>query len=374
MNEKILIVDDEPRMLQLFGMALEHVGYRIAVAQDANQALAKAQTENPDLIILDVMLPGVSGLELCQQLRHEPRTANIPIIMLSAKVEVPDRIAGLRAGADEYVIKPVIPAELIARIESLLERIRRFRGEDVPKAGKVLTFVGAKGGVGTTTVVLNLGIALVMQRKSVVAAELRAYPGSFPILLGLRRPKSLGDLMTLEPRAISARELSQILPSHSSGLQVLCAPPDFGVQADFDSERVKAIIAGLAGMADYVVLDLPPHPVVGFREAIQQSHTLVLVMEPVRECLESAMLMAGFLKSLAGAGLVLRVAIVNRVPIAMPVTRCEIENKLGWEVIVSLPMAADDCSRAQLLGKPVVQSQPDATITQMFKELALILA
>ena len=374
MSEMILIVDDEPHMLRLLGMALEHVGYRIAVAQDAKQALAKVQSENPDLIILDVMLPGVSGVELCQQLRQEPGTADIPIIMLSAKVEVADRIAGLKAGADEYVIKPVDPAELAARVESLLTRVRRRKEEHAPGAGKVVSFVGAKGGVGTTTMALNLGIALVMQQKSVVAAELRTYPGSFPILLGLRRPKSLADLMTLEPRAISARELSQILPSHSSGLRVLCAPPDFGVQADFDSERVKAIIAGLAGMADYVVLDLPSHPVVGFREAIQQSHTLVLVMEPVRECLESAMLMAGFLKSLAGAGLVLRVAIVNRVPIAMPVTRCEIENKLGWEVIVSLPMAADDCSRAQLLGKPVTQSQPDATITQMFKELALILA
>jgi len=374
MSEMILIVDDEPHMLRLLGMALEHVGYRIAVAQDAKQALAKVQSENPDLIILDVMLPGVSGVELCQQLRQEPGTADIPIIMLSAKVEVADRIAGLKAGADEYVIKPVDPAELAARVESLLTRVRRRKEEHAPGAGKVVSFVGAKGGVGTTTMALNLGIALVMQQKSVVAAELRTYPGSFPILLGLRRPKSLADLMTLEPRAISARELSQILPSHSSGLRVLCAPPDFGVQADFDSERVKAIIAGLAGMADYVVLDLASHPVVGFREAIQQSHTLVLVMEPVRECLESAMLMAGFLKSLAGAGLVLRVAIVNRVPIAMSVTRCEIENKLGWEVIVSLPMAADDCSRAQLLGKPVTQSQPDATITQMFKELALILA
>jgi CheY-like chemotaxis protein/MinD-like ATPase involved in chromosome partitioning or flagellar assembly len=369
MKEKILIVDDEPNMLKLLGLTLEHEGYEIAVAQDAEQAMAKVQAQKPDLVILDVMLPRVSGLELCQQLRDRPDTANLPIIMLSAKGEVPDKVAGLKAGADEYVVKPVDTAEFLARVASLLERVRRFRAEQPSKAGKVISFIGAKGGVGTTTTVLNLGVAAAMQGSAVVAVEFRPYLGSFPVLLGLPTTKGLEELLDMEPGMITAHELSRRLSSHSSGLQVLCAPRVLNPEARIDSKRGEAILEGLAGVADYVLVDLPAHPSPASQTAIRCSRRVFLVVEPVRDCIEAGCAMAAYLKTQASAGTDVRVVIVNRAQLASPTAPGEIQTRLGCQVAGAIPPAADECSRAQHIGSPLTQCQPEAFASQAFREL-----
>ncbi len=120
MSAKILIVDDESNLLRLIGYVLQVEGYEIVTAHSGMEALNKIQTEKPDLVILDSTLPDISGLEICQRLRRNSYTVNLPIIMLSAWVELSDKIRGLEAGADEYITKPVDPDELVARVGALL--------------------------------------------------------------------------------------------------------------------------------------------------------------------------------------------------------------------------------------------------------------
>ncbi len=230
MNELILIVDDELSTLKLLGMALEREGYRIAGAQDARQALARIDAEIPELLILDVMMPGVSGLDLVGQLRARRDTATLPVILLSAKGEVADRVAGLKAGADEYLVKPIDTAELMARVASLLERTRRLRADFGGRPTKVISFIGAKGGTGTTCVTLNVGIALASAQTEAIAVELRGHAGTFPTLLGMKAVKGLDGLVELDPRVITAQEVGRRLVRHATGLQVLCAPEKIGFE------------------------------------------------------------------------------------------------------------------------------------------------
>ena len=103
MSARILVVDDEPSLLRLIAYVLETEGYETITASSGMEALDQVQTGQPDLVILDVMLPDISGIDVCQQLRDKPETALLPIIMLSARTQVPDKIRGLQAGADEYV-------------------------------------------------------------------------------------------------------------------------------------------------------------------------------------------------------------------------------------------------------------------------------
>ena len=122
----ILVADDEEDVRKLVGANLVNAGFRVLTAQDGPSALERARSHNPALILLDVMLPGMPGSEVCKVLRADPATASIPIIMLTAKAEEADRIVGLELGADDYITKPFSPRELVLRVKSV---IRRSSGE-----------------------------------------------------------------------------------------------------------------------------------------------------------------------------------------------------------------------------------------------------
>ena len=121
-NEKILIVDDEEDVIELVRYNLNKYGYNIISAASGEEALTEAKTKTPDLIILDLMLPGIDGLEVCRQIKNDAKTESIPIIMLTAKGEEVDIVTGLEIGADDYVTKPFSPKVLVARVRRLLHR------------------------------------------------------------------------------------------------------------------------------------------------------------------------------------------------------------------------------------------------------------
>ncbi len=122
MKTRILVVDDEPDALELVEFNLRQAGYEVAAAEDGAEAVEKARATLPHLIVLDVMLPEMNGLEVCKILRRDPATARIPIIMLTAKAGEIDRVLGLELGADDYVTKPFSPRELVLRVKNVLQR------------------------------------------------------------------------------------------------------------------------------------------------------------------------------------------------------------------------------------------------------------
>ena len=121
-KNKILIVEDEASLVEVLSYNLQREGYEVAVAKEGHEGLRKAQMQLPDLIILDLMLPGMNGLDICRELRSSPRTANISILMLTAKGEETDQVVGFAVGADDYVTKPFSVKVLLQRIQVLLRR------------------------------------------------------------------------------------------------------------------------------------------------------------------------------------------------------------------------------------------------------------
>jgi DNA-binding response OmpR family regulator len=128
--KKILIVEDEPDIAQLVKLYLEKEGFHTNIAQSGGEALKRIKSEHPDLLILDLMLPEIDGIEVCKKIRNAPDTALLPIIMLTAKAEESDTIIGLELGADDYVTKPFSPKALVARVKALFRRLERT---DSPK-------------------------------------------------------------------------------------------------------------------------------------------------------------------------------------------------------------------------------------------------
>ncbi len=144
---KILVIDDEPSIINLVSAYLKPEGYEIYTASDGNAGLKAARTFKPDLIILDLMLPGMDGIELLSRLRRE---SDVYVIMLTARTDETDKIVGLSVGADDYVTKPFSPRELTARVKAALRRIKTGTGSDVERS--VLSFKHVRIDVGAHTV------------------------------------------------------------------------------------------------------------------------------------------------------------------------------------------------------------------------------
>ena len=138
MTPYILVVEDEDSLSTLLQYNLEKEGYEVAVAADGEEALILANERLPDLVVLDWMLPKVSGIEVCRRLRQRAESRNVPIIMLTARGEPTDRIRGLDTGADDYVIKPFSMTELVARIRAVLRRLRPGLAEDRIRRGDIV--------------------------------------------------------------------------------------------------------------------------------------------------------------------------------------------------------------------------------------------
>ncbi|MFO1171722.1 MAG: phosphate regulon transcriptional regulator PhoB [Hyphomicrobiaceae bacterium] len=137
MTAKVLVVDDEDALVELLTYNLKSEGFEVAVASAGDEAEVAAAEEKPDLILLDWMLPGVSGIELCRRFRASEPTRAVPILMLTARVEESDRVRGLSTGADDYVLKPFSVPELMARVKALIRRAHPERIADVIEVGDI---------------------------------------------------------------------------------------------------------------------------------------------------------------------------------------------------------------------------------------------
>lgn len=138
MQPNILIVEDETALVELLTYNLEKAGFRTAVARDGDEAMLAVEEARPDLVLLDWMLPYVSGIEICRRLRRNTDTRDLPIILLTARGEEGDRVRGLEAGADDYVVKPFSPSELIARVRAVMRRTRPAFDKEVLSYSDIL--------------------------------------------------------------------------------------------------------------------------------------------------------------------------------------------------------------------------------------------
>jgi phosphate regulon transcriptional regulator PhoB len=177
MSSRVLIVEDEPDIRALVVHHLKREGYQVSAASSGEEALRQVQAAPPDLILLDLMMPAMDGLEVCRRLRQDPATASLPIVMLTAKGDEIDRVLGLEIGADDYVVKPFSPKELLARVRAVLRRSRPSPGAAPLTLGALVmdlgTHTASMGGLALalTPKEFDLLRALIEARGRVLSRE-----------------------------------------------------------------------------------------------------------------------------------------------------------------------------------------------------------
>jgi pilus assembly protein CpaE len=367
MAEKILIVDDDVNALKLIGYTLHREGYEIVAAQSGQEALAKAQKEKPQLVILDIMMPGMDGYEVCRRLRAIPQTAQVPVIMLTAKSQVEDKVAGFEAGADDYLTKPVIPSELLARVKALLLRSTYA----APAKSKSIALIGAKGGVGVTTLTVNLAVTLAQMDKDVILLDLQPYSGAVDLQLGLSPVNTIADLLEREAAVLSQSVLEDSLTSHSSGIRVLpAAQGPQSVRGEITLNHLEAIISNLETMAQYLILDMGSQLSPTAQQILKKCSQIILVTEPDKIALTLTQRALDSLQALDIKRSRISIVVVNRIRSASTPTRSTIESTLGSELLSLFTPAPELFAQAAVEGMPVAWAQKTTLQADMFRELA----
>ena len=250
---RIMIIDDDPAGQRLVKLMLAAEGHEFTTASNGIQGLQIASENVPDLIVLDVMLPGLDGFEVCRRLRASSNTERIPVIMLSGKSNISDQETGLKMGANAYLIKPVNRKEFVEVTKRLLEVTRKKKHV----RARMIAFIGARGGAGTTTVAINTAVALAGDGYNTILVDLNPSFGIIPELMGLETDKPISGLFKDVAGTIDSKKLEAGLLRHSSGVRVLSSDQLYGKHDDITSVDMNNLLQELGNMADFVIIDIP---------------------------------------------------------------------------------------------------------------------
>lgn len=372
MAEKILIVDDDPETLRLVRLILQRQGYLVATAINGMQGITMARTEQPDLILLDVMMPDLDGYQVCSQIRLNPDTVNIPIIMFTAKSLVEDKVAGYDAGVDDYITKPIHPAELAAHIRSLLSR-RKTQGEIKPSQGHVIGVIAAKGGVGVSTIALNLAVSIhIKTNTNVIAAEMCPSQGTWSLLLGLPNSEGLIHLLEMPSASINRNSIEKEMIKSSTGVSLLLASTSLKNPEVLNAtEQLKTLVQQLPYMATYTILDLGSELCPNFEPALDHCDEIILVTDPFPVTVSRTKnMMVPLLEKGFGKSRILTVVLFNRVRSDLQLTVTQVRELLDNQVPIVIPPAPEQAFQAASRSVPMVLAQPDSLVSQQLNSLA----
>ncbi len=245
---RILVIDDNYDMLSLLETMLQRQAeHEIITSQDGEEGLEKAFDARPNIAIVDVMMPGLSGYDVIKQLREDPRTREMGIITLTARGQPVDKTAAMEAGTDVFLTKPVQLPELMEQIEKLLKQ------QKAPGRAIVLPIFSLRGGVGVTTTAVNTATLLQQTGRSTILLDLSPNSGHCAVFLGLRPRYHWGQFLEELDRPVP-----QLLLSHPSGLKLLAAPPVPMQSGWFSPEELASLLRALKEMARFLVVDMPP--------------------------------------------------------------------------------------------------------------------
>jgi pilus assembly protein CpaE len=378
MSEKILIVDDDVDTLRLVGLMLQKQGYQILAASNGPQGLELAFAEQPSLILLDVMMPGMDGYEVTRNLRANEKTASTPILMFTAKSQLDDKVTGFEAGVDDYLTKPTHPSELHAHVKALLARANANRARTavpstpIEEPGYVLGVLAVRGGFGVSTVTLNLASALEKKTSSgIILAEFR--PGFGTLVNDLNLPDATGltNLLSNPHNEITRQKVRDALIKHGSGLQILAASPRPRDCNQLEHvQQFEAIINRIRFINRFAIIDLGSGLPTHTQKLVQQCSELLVVVEPFETSLGQSQALIEDLISLGVEKSRITVVANYRVRSDAQLSVQQIQDKLNYPIAVAFTPAPELLLQAFRRHTSAIFLQSDGLTAQQYNGLA----
>jgi pilus assembly protein CpaE len=369
---KVLVVDDDLNIQRVLVFALKQEGYEVTVASDGAAGVAMAVDAKPDLILMDVAMPKLDGYAATQQIRAAEKGERVPIIMLTSEADIEQRVRGLRAGADDDIVKPFHPLELMARIKALLARggpATAKAGTEAPTLGKLGLFYPAKGGVGTTTIAINTAIALARElkrRTALIDANLQF--GDLRVFL------DLGLDTASIVSAVSENDLDldlfrTMFVHHRSGIELLLAPAS-PAAADIVVERqrlaptvVNNMLALARRLYDYTLVDMS-QAIDDFNlQLFDEADVIYVVMTADLSCLKNVPLVLETMTSLGYEQSKVQL-VLNRSNAYTGINVSNAESALGRKIDYQVINEYRGAISALNSGEPFMSSRADSPLSK----------
>jgi pilus assembly protein CpaE len=375
MASRILVIDDNIVNLKMASTILKQAGYEVLTAQSGPEALRQADHIQPDLIIVDLMMPDMDGYEVCRRLRSKPRLANLPIMMLTAAETLEEKVKGYEAGADDYMVKPFQPLEFQARVKSLLRRSIASTPTIASRpVSRTLALFSLRGGVGVSTLAINLAISLAqIWQFPTVLVDMNLTCGHDAMLLNLPLRNTWADLGNLPPAELERDLVERALLSHPSGLRVLAAPPQPQQEEKITGEHVAQVITWLKEQYYYLVLDLPHD----FRDTtlagLDTADQIAAVMTPELASVYATSHALNTFEELGYSRESVHL-ILNQIFLHNGLARSDIEAVLKHTTDTIIPFGPDPLISAINTGVPLVIKSPDSPIGVLMEDMAFSLS
>jgi pilus assembly protein CpaE len=370
---KILVTDDDSVNRRLVERVLASEGHTVLEAENGSEALILIEREHLDLVVLDVMMPGMNGYEVCQRVRRNPAIADVLIILLTAHSSIESRLQGFEAGADDFLGKPFEPAELQAHIQALLRRRTPSKEAAQPKrvaGGKTLAFFSLRGGMGVSALATNIAVSL-SQIWSMPTAlvDLALTCGNSALMLNQTLRHTWADLAEIPTQDCTAELVEQVLMPHESGVRTLAAPPSSELAELVKAPTVQCVLRHLSSLYGHVIIDLPHD----FREttlaALDCADQVVLIFSPDMNSVYAAKRALDTFQLIDYPR--------DRISLLMNWTferrglaRASIESALGAPVSYVLPYAESLLIEAINRGIPAVTYHKGKPLAALFEDLA----
>ncbi|MBK8904220.1 MAG: response regulator [Anaerolineaceae bacterium] len=393
---KVLVIDDHPETLNIIQRVLQQQGYNVLAARSGFRGLSLAESESPDLIMVDGMMPEMDGWEVCRRVRSTPKLADIPIIMFTAVDEAAQKLAGFDAGADDYLTKPTEPDELLERVRMILEDRTPKAVDDTrlheplpdkkkksvwdasgsvantisfPISGSVTAVLGARGGAGATTLAINLASSLASTGRQTTLVDLDLVQGHIALYLSQKHNSGLNRVLS-QPESRWPEVVQAELSKFNDHLNLLLTHSQLANEPlPLRPEQTLNLLQPLIKPGHHLVIDCGHQLTEVIESVLTQANQIIVCLRPERVALASARLLLEHLHEIAPPATAVR-AIMFDFSGLMAIPHESLEKFLNHPLTAVLPVSPTEMNQAVNKNIPLVQLNPQAKASLLIRQIA----
>ena len=375
---RVLLIDDEPFYYQLIQKKLKESKYELEYAKSGTEGLAKIPSFEPELLIIDLKLPEMDGLEILERLRRDPKFSAVPVIVITAKDELQEKLRAFELGADDYLVKPFQPDELVARMGILARRRRIMEVAEKEAASKtkstVISIHSLRGGLGCSSIAVNLGFAFhKLWEKSTLLIDGVLTAGQVALMLDAKPTATWETIVGVDHEIFDDGMMEELMCRHESGIRYI-ASPNYPIAADtFAHEALKFLMDRLRRLNDSIIVDTSHDFSDMTIQLLNMSDTILAIVAPEIASLRTSLSAMEIYDRLGISPEKVKL-VLNNNSSNPAIKQAQLEKVLKRPFDFILPFEAGEVSRALNFGKPFILTNPDLPICRELEKMAYALS